>query len=234
MYILISFSMAIAPALYLVRYFHKKDRAKPEPKQLIVKIFILGIFSTAPVVILEGLVVGLFGRFFRWSPLLNSLFKAFIVAGLCEEYIKLRVVKKYAYNNVHFDEVMDGIVYTVIASLGFACMENILYVMHGGIRVAILRAFTSVPMHAACSGIMGYYIGMAKFAQATGEERRLMRKGFWIAVALHGLYDFPLFLSSSMIPVISLSIFPLVFFTFKKLKSKIKMAIEEDSEAGRV
>jgi RsiW-degrading membrane proteinase PrsW (M82 family) len=166
------------------------------------------------------------------SPVLFYLVRAFVVAGLCEEFIKLCVVKKFAYNNVHFDEVMDGIVYTVVASLGFACMENILYVMGSDIQVAVLRAVTAVPMHSFCSGLMGYYIGKAKFAESKKQERVFLYKGLAIAVFLHGLYNFCIFISAIWGFAFSLLIFPIIIVAFLKLKGKIKMALKEDGDAG--
>jgi RsiW-degrading membrane proteinase PrsW (M82 family) len=233
MYIAIPIILAIVPALLLVWYYYKQDKQKPEPKGLIIKTFLLGIVVTLPIIIVEIIVIG-FEGFFGWFPLLYPFFKAFIVAALCEEAFKLLIVKTYVYNKVDFDEMMDGIVYTVIASLGFACMENILYVMDGGIPVAILRAFTAVPMHALASGMMGYYIGKAKFASTKREAKSLIYQGLWIAILIHGFYDFFLFAMPVLTPFSGLAIFPLLIWMFIKLRRKIKLAIEEDIKAGRV
>jgi len=233
MYTMISFVMAVIPSVYLVCYYYRQDKQKTEPKGLVVKIFLLGILYVIPVIFLE-LLAGLFSRLFLGSPILFCLVRAFIVAGLCEEFIKLMVVKKYAYNNVHFDEVMDGILYTVAASLGFACLENILYVMSTNLQTAVIRAVLAVPMHAGCSGLMGYYIGKAKFAQSKKEEKNLIYKGLGIAVLLHGLYDFCIFISPILGAAFGLLTFPIVILTLLSLKTKIKMAIDEDIYAARV
>jgi len=233
MYAAIPIILAVVPTLLLVWYYYKQDKQKPEPKGLIIKTFLLGIIITFPVIIVEIFVSG-FEEFFSWFPLLYHFFRAFIVAALCEEAFKLLVVKKYAYNKIHFDEIMDGIVYTIVASLGFACMENILYVMDGGISVAVLRAFTAVPMHALASGMMGYYIGKAKFASTKQEETSLMYRGLWIAILIHGFYDFFIFAMPVLTAFIGLAIFPLLIWTFINLRRNIKLAIEEDVKAGRV
>jgi RsiW-degrading membrane proteinase PrsW (M82 family) len=147
------------------------------------------------------------------------------VAGLCEEYIKLQIVKNYAYCKPSFDEIMDGIVYTSVASMGFACMENILYVMNDAWHTAIARGFTAVPLHAVCSGMMGY-IGRAKFANTKEQEKFLIYKGLWQAVAIHGLYDFLLFISPKVGSIFSVIIVPLIFWTYLRLKSRIRLASE--------
>ena len=231
--VLISLAMAVAPALILVVYYYRQDRRKPEPKGLIVKIFLLGILSIIPAILLE-LAVSTLEDLVSWWRLLYYLFQAFVVAAVCEELIKLWVVKVVAYNNIHFDEVMDGVVYTVVASLGFACMENILYVLDRGWTVALVRAFTAVPMHALCSGMMGYYIGKAKFASEKVEESILIKRGFWIAVGIHGLYDFLLFSVPLFGIVIAFGVIPLLIVTFIVLRKKIKAAISEDRQAGRI
>src|ERR1051326_3664445 len=91
-----------------------------------------------------------------------------------------------------FDEPMDGIVYGAVASLGFASLENFLYVAGDdhSLRVAVLRAFTAVPGHAFMGAVMGYFAGQARFGLA---EKRVLNWtwAFAVPVALHTLYDFP-------------------------------------------
>jgi len=232
MYTLITFSFAVIPAFVLLGYYYRKDALKPEPKRLVGKIFLIGILSVVPAIILE-LIIGVFQPVFNIIPLLGTLFKAFIAAALVEEWIKLQVVKRFAYRNTAFDEVSDGIVYTIVASLGFACFENVMYVMDGGIRVALLRAVTSIPLHAFAAGIMGYYIGLSKFADP-GLKKRLMRKGLFIAVAIHGLYDFFIFAMPVLTPLTGLLVFPLLFWAFRDLSRKIKQAAADDRAHSRV
>lgn len=232
MYIAIPAILAIGPSLLLVWYYYRQDKRKPEPKGLIVKIFLLGLVVTFPVIIVE-LLVSTFEKTLSWFPLLFHFFRAFVVAALCEEWFKLQVVMRFAYRNIHFDEVMDGIVYTIVASLGFACMENILYVIDRGTTVAIMRAFTAVPMHALASGMMGYYVGRAKFAEEQERSDHLISKGLWIGILIHGTYDFILFTGSYYFPLLCFAIFPLIIWIFFLLRRKIKSAIADDIEAGR-
>jgi len=231
MNLLIAEAFAVVPTLLLVWYYYRQDKRKPEPKGLITGIFLLGIVVTFPVIVVEVLL-GNFERVLSQIPVVYHFFRAFVVAALCEEWFKLLIVKHVAYRTVHFDEIMDGIVYTVTASLGFACLENILYVLDGGIQLALLRAFTAVPMHALASGMMGYYVGRAKFAADPDRERSLFRKGLWSAIVIHGLYDFILFASPGFIPLLSFSIFPLLIIVFFMLRKKVKLAIAEDVQNG--
>jgi RsiW-degrading membrane proteinase PrsW (M82 family) len=230
--IFISLIMAVAPAVLVLLYYYKQDKAKPEPKGLITKIFFLGFASIIPAIIIE-LILDAVAEVTFFIPLVYYFIKSFIVAGLVEESLKLFVVKQFAYKDVHFDEVMDGIVYAVVASMGFACFENVLYVTGGGWSLALLRAFTAVPLHAVASGIMGFYIGKAKFAQNKSDETGLIFKGLVIAVLIHGAYDFFLFSMPVLGDAVGLLVIPIIVGSFFFLRKKIKLAIAEDVSEGR-
>ncbi len=226
MNMLISFILAIIPVIYLLFYFYKKDSQKPEPIGLVIKVFFYGVLGVFVALFFEVLL-SLFKPLFTFSVIVFFSFNAFIIAGLVEESVKLYIVKKSIYKHEKFDEVMDGIVYTIASSLGFACFENIIYVMGSDIFVAILRGLTAVPMHAIMSGIMGYYIGIAKFAENAVEEKKLIRKGLMIAVLLHGAYDFPLMLLRvypSLLWVIIAFEILLIYYSNKHLNKLIKSA----------
>lgn len=232
MHIIFSLLMAIAPALVLVRYFYKQDLKKPEPKGLVTKIFFLGFVFTVFACIFEIPVDEIIQRLVQ-SKLAIAFLEAFVMAALIEESIKLFIVKKFAYNQTHFDEEVDGIIYAIVASLGFACMENLIYVIDGGLSIAFARAVSAVPLHALSSGMMGYYIGKAKFSTDPKKENSLILKGLWYAILIHGIYDFLIFASPQLGIIITLGIFPLLILTFIKLNQKIKLAIAQDSHAGR-
>jgi RsiW-degrading membrane proteinase PrsW (M82 family) len=188
----------------------------------------MGVLGTLPILLLE-LGMSQLKALFVWHPLATAFFEAFIVAAFCEEYIKYRIVKKYVYYDVHFDEAMDGIVYTVVASLGFACVENVVFVLKHDIGVALIRGFTSIPLHALAAGLMGYYIGRAKFADSSSAERAFFLKGLTFAILVHGLYDFIIFSRPVFGEASGLGIFILLYFSFKGLKEKIKATVTEDS-----
>jgi hypothetical protein len=95
-----------------------------------------------------------------------------------------------------FDEPMDGIVYGVAASTGFAALENLVHISEGGIPVAVVRALTAVPSHAAHGAIMGYFLGLA----CLFERQRVVHCScaLLIPIMLHGLYDFPLLVMGAL------------------------------------
>jgi len=229
---IIPFTMAVIPSLYLVWYFYRKDKRKPEPKGLILKVFIAGILVTFPVIVVEVMISSA-EAWLGSSPLFQAFFKSFVVAALCEEVFKLLVVYYMVYRRVEFDEVMDGIVYTVVASLGFACMENVMYVMDGGAGVAFIRAFTAVPLHATASGLMGFYIGRAKFCVTEDDVNRNFRQGLIVAILIHGFYDFFLFAAPHSNAFLATGTLPLLWLAFRELKKKMKEAVMLDVETGR-
>jgi protease PrsW len=178
---------AIVPSVLLVWYFHARD-VYPEPAKVLWTTFGLGVITVLPVLLIGIPIHLLVGEI--ELPVLASALEAFLVAAIPEEFFKLLVLVYFSMRMREFDEPMDGVVYGVVASMGFATFENILYVMDGGTTVAISRAFSAVPLHAFLGAIMGYYVGQAwKFP-----ERRwpLIMRGYVIAVLLHGVYDFPL------------------------------------------
>ena len=178
---------AIVPSLLLMWYFHSRDRF-PEPHRVLWTTFALGVGSAVPVLLVVAMLDSLVPA--PSSPGWLGLRAAFLKAAMPEELFKLAVVWLYCARHEEFDEPIDGIVYGVAASLGFATLENVLYVYEGGARVALLRALTAVPGHAFYGAVMGYHVAEARFAE-TGRSRALVA-AYVVPTLLHGIYDFPL------------------------------------------
>ena len=186
MKVLVTTISAVIPSLLLLWFFYKRD-LHPEPRGLLIRTFLLGIVIVVPVVVVATPLR--LPHIHQGEPVLLGLYYAFVCAAIPEEAFKFLVVTRYSARKPAFDEPMDGVVYGATASLGFATFENILYVAKGGWGVALARAFTSVPCHACLGAIMGYYVGQSRF----GIKRKVSAwTGLWVAVLLHGLYDFPL------------------------------------------
>lgn len=178
---------AIVPSALLVWYFHARD-IFPEPPRVLWITFLLGAFTILPIGIIEVPIDALLSNL--TNPYLIGILKAFCVAAIPEEVFKLGVLVFYSLRSPAFDEPMDGIVYGVVASLGFATVENLLYVFDGGLGTAVIRAFTAVPMHAFLGAVLGYYVGQAFVHR--DRQWRWIATGYCAAVALHGWYDSPL------------------------------------------
>ncbi len=198
-------AVALAPILVIMIYIYMKDKYEREPIKFLLTNFGLG--ATASIVL--TIIFGAIGKVFL--PITDSLsvfqqfIQAFLVVALVEESSKYVIVRYVAQRNKEFDEPFDGIVYAVMVSMGFAALENILYVFQYGFSNGLLRAFTAVPAHATFGIIMGYFMGKAKFAKSKKDKIRLNLTGLLMATLFHGAYDFFLFLD--FIPGISIGAF---------------------------
>ncbi|MSQ82663.1 MAG: PrsW family intramembrane metalloprotease [Myxococcales bacterium] len=180
---------AVVPSLLIFWYFHARD-ANPEPRSVLWQTFKYGAYTTVAAALLEIAEEYLVGGK-AMAPLASSINGAFFSAALIEESFKFLVLVRFCSRHPAFDESMDGIIYGVTASLGFATLENILYVAQGGMDVAVLRALLAVPGHASWGALMGYFVGQARFGPDS-ERARNLTLALVVPIALHGGYDFPL------------------------------------------
>jgi RsiW-degrading membrane proteinase PrsW (M82 family) len=188
-------AIALAPGIAICLFIFYKDIYNREPKLNLIISFFLGCIAIFPAVLFEqgfgftnnGTVAGV------------AVFSYAIVA-FSEEFSKFLGIRLYSYNKKSFDEPLDGIVYCVMVGMGFATLENLMYVlkyaeMGQGLQVGIKRMFLSVPAHATFAVVMGYFVGKAKFDAKNSFW--LMLAGLLGAVFFHGTFDFFLFVSSS-------------------------------------
>jgi len=222
--------LALAPCLFLLWYFYYRDRYEREPKKKILKIFLIGALMVLPAALLEyALITGLQHVA---SGIVSIFVMSFIIIAPIEELAKYFTVRRWIYRSMEFNEVMDGIVYTVAASLGFATVENILYVLQHGIAVGIARAFLAVPGHAFFGAIMGFYIGRAKFR--IEHETRYLVTGVLLAIFFHGLYDFLALTQTALALLVIVVIIALGIWVFRNLKKaelQSKVRVVEESIA---
>lgn len=193
-------ALAVLPALYLMNYVYRQDKAEKEPISLLVKLVLWGMVSIVPAVV-GGTVLGWILDIFvsRESAFYNLIYM-FIVVAMMEEASK-RWAAKRAWNHPAFNYRFDAIVYCVAAALGFAALENVLYVADGGFATAIIRAVTAVPSHAIDGVIMGIFFGEAKMREQTGDLRG--KKKYWrlsllVSTLAHGYYDYCLISGGAM------------------------------------
>ena len=214
------FIAALAPTMICAFYVYIRDKYEKEPLRLLFLGVFFGILIAAPVVHVENFItlflpnVGVLGEAFYMS---------FAVAGFVEEIFKYLVLFFLVWRNNNFNERFDGIVYAVFVSLGFAGIENILYVLHedlGGMNTAVMRAIFSVPAHALFGVFMGYHFALAKFEPHN--KKYLLAMAFFLPFLVHGLYDFILM---SKLPYLMVIFVVFVAFLwiqgFKKMKEHI-------------
>ena len=160
------------PVILIGLYIYNKDRDK-EPLSMIIKTICGGIASCFIVLYLTN-ILSLFIPMLKASAssqtYMELIIHALVGVALIEELIKLLMLYNISYNDKNFNETYDMIIYSVFVSLGFALIENILYVLNKGITIGIIRALISVPAH-TCNGIfMGYFLIKAKMCSLKSDN----------------------------------------------------------------
>ena len=212
------FYLAIVPTLFIFYFsifFRKKKR---EDVDICLMLFFFGCMSALPAYMLELLYSYFEIQFQDWAInfLISQEIKVFLSTlfgiAIIEESCKLAVVRIYAYPQIKIKSIYDAIVYSVLVSIGFASIENLIYVYVYSdedmqFQIALMRMISAVPAHALMGIFMGYYIGKAKL----NEEIRVRsyQLSFLIPVFIHTGYDYFLLLpgSSSMYSFIILAVF---------------------------
>ena len=207
--------IAFAPVLIILFYIYFRDKYEKEPIGLLLISLLAGGLITIPIIFIEILLQKI-GAGFQGSSA-RTIWYAFIVAGATEELFKFLALFILIWANKNFNEKFDGIVYAVFISLGFALVENISYVIIGGVQVGLVRALTAVPAHALFGIVMGYYIGLARFME--GQVAFYLARAILWPIILHGFYDYCLI---SGLPILMLFFVPFIIYLwitgFRKMK----------------
>lgn len=191
---------SLLPPLYLLWKVYQSDKIEKEPVGLLFTVFLFGMLSTLPAGILETIGQYIVAYLPIWNavpesaaPRVFNLLFYFIVVGGAEEFVKYLAMKIPTWRHPEFNYVFDGVVYGVTASLGFAALENVLYVLDSGLTTAGVRAWTAIPLHCIAGIFMGHFYGIAKAADTWNEVRirnRMLRRSILIPMLIHGAYDF--------------------------------------------
>ena len=189
--------LSALPAFGLAAYVYVSDVTTADPLSLLVATFLLSVLTATFAAVLNSVA----RPFFAPLGYLGLVLFFFIIVGPVEETVKLLAVRLYAYTDARFNAVIDGAVYGAIAGLGFAVIENLIYIaqnveleqltlgvaaLGAGDGIAALRALAG-PGHVIYSAFAGYYLGLAKF----NPEHRgpIVIKGLVIAATIHALYN---------------------------------------------
>jgi protease PrsW len=204
-------TVGLAPGLFWLWYFYSRDKYEPEPLSLIARMFFLGIVAAIIAYFLENLLI---------SFVTGILFVALVVPVI-EEVLKFSMVFLFVYRDQEFDEPMDGIVYATATALGFATLENIVYVLDIQTLSSLfvtgsLRAILSVPAHALFAVIWGYCLGIAKFMPEGSRKSTVIAGGLLLAIGVHALFNFMLEQQYTGLAILLLLALPLVWWLAEK------------------
>lgn len=228
--------LAMAPGIAICIYIYVKDRYNREPLVWLLISFILGMLSVIPAFISEMIFMKPAATVFG-PGMLSTAISAFLVVGLSEEGSKYLMVRYSCYNRKSFDDPFDGIVYSVVVSMGFATLENIGYVYQHGFGTGVVRMFLSVPAHATFGVIMGYYVGLAKFNPS--KKFIYLMSGLLLATFFHGAFDFFLFLGNTVLHFLGalVSFFVAIKLSRRAIRKKqawSKSYIENDNDSDNI
>jgi RsiW-degrading membrane proteinase PrsW (M82 family) len=183
---------SLAPVFIILLYIYLRDKYDKEPLWLLARLVGAGMVVVIPIALVEKMLLGLMPPLGRVGA---AAYHAFIVAGATEEGLKFLVLYLMVWSHPRFNEKFDGIVYAVFVSLGFAAVENVLYVLQSGYQTALIRSLTAVPAHALFGISMGYYLGIARMYEELRSS--YLQKALLVPIVLHGIYDFILMVEIS-------------------------------------
>jgi len=219
---------AIAPAIMLLYYVYSKD-FNPEPKKMVFKGFLFGGIATFVSTLISGPLLNL--GFYTNEPttFLEAAKISFFGAAIPEELAKLFMLWLLLRKSAEFDERYDGLVYAASIGLGFAFLENLMYVLSSGAAwfyVSTTRALFAVPGHFAFAIAMGYYYSRNHFDwRDTTTFDRI--KVWLVPVLLHGVYDTLAFSSEIAAGWSGLISLALIWFCFRLFKFTRKRILDE-------
>lgn len=229
MLILPAILVSVMPGMLWLWVFYLTDVYEPEPKRLVLLTFGLGAAAIVPAWLVEKGIAHLvpalaLGRAQGALPVLAG---CFLVIGPVEELCKFAVVRATIFRHREFDEPLDGIIYAAACALGFATLENILYVVdfaHGGQikwQLLLLRSLLALPGHVTFAATWGYALGRRRFDGRYPVGRMLLA-----AAWLHGAYDFVLMYPPArpFIPLLLGLLVPLVVRQIKELQRRSPFA----------
>ena len=219
---------ALVPAAFLMVQVYRLDRIEKEPAGFLLKLVLFGALSGLAAGAIEGALTRLLDVTLGGS-MLRLVLENFLAVALVEEACKRWVVLKFAWRHPAFDYRFDAVVYCVFSALGFAALENILYVAEYGFAVAVSRALLSVPGHCFFAVYMGIYLGQAKMAERAMQwyyielpdesPGQYLRASLLVPTLLHGFWDFSLSVGGWLMTVL-FYLFVLAFFidAYRKLR----------------
>ncbi len=227
--------LGFSPAVFWFWFFRSRDKKNPEPNKLMIFLFLGGMAATIPAALLQRLVQEFIPEKFLiclnsgcdlniGSNILFIFIMMFLVVAPTEEAFKFIFAKWISFKSKSFDQIIDGIKYSIAVALGFAALENVLYLIDSlaiadfdtVVSTLLTRFFISTLAHILYAGIMGYYIGRAKFDEYN--RRSLLWKGLLLAILAHGAFNFMLYTGLGFYSFILVAI--IFFALLQKFRSK--------------
>jgi protease PrsW len=222
--LLILIALAVVPCILVALFIYWRDKLDSEPINLMVGAFFGGIASVVPAYFLSS---GLNDIILAGPPTnaFETAVDAFICVALAEEFSKYIFLRYIAYRHNSFNLPFDGVSNAIMVGMGFAMVENLLYVLSNGssgFDIALMRMYTAIPAHLIFAILMGYFVGLAKRNQ---HHTGYLFVGVLVAVLAHGIYDYFIFTNQVLsIKILAAVLSFVAIFLFVKALRQYKKA----------
>ena len=187
--VIVGMVLSLVPAAIWLFFFYRLDRLEPEPKRLVLGIFIMGTLAAAAL--RDPLINGLFDvRAWQYNTWWGHLFGGILIVGFIEQFLIYATVRYVIFEHPEFDERVDGVIYAVAAGLGLATVLNFQYVVRSNgvdLDIGSVRMVINALGYASFAGVMGYFIGQTRFEKT---PIYYMPAGLALAATLNGLFWF--------------------------------------------
>lgn len=224
MFILLS--AAIAPGCALFSYFYLRNQMATEPRKTLLRTFIFGLMITFPIMFIQYVMQ-------EEEIITNSFLLDVLFSSALEEFFKWFIIFAFIYRHVEFDDPYDGILYGAAASLGFATLENILYLLTFGIDTAFMRALLPVSSHALFGVVMGYYFGKSKFTK-NDRSKEYLALSIAAPLFLHFIYNSILMFEDYWLYLMAPFMLFLWWFALRKVKLAHEHLIKHLVEQNKI
>lgn len=225
--------LGILPSFIIAFIIYNTDKKEKEPIKELIKAFFMGVLAIL-LTLAISLVLKIGTVDANSDSLIRILYISFIEIALVEELCKWFCGHMFLRQNKDFNYMFDGIVYYVFVALGFATVENILYIINGNVTVAIIRAITTVPAHAFFGATIGYFYSVAKREEIKGNKKKKninILLSLLVPILLHGFYDFCLFSGiAALFTTYVVFVVSLYVFSIDNIKKMERIDHELDSK----
>lgn len=182
--------LTLVPVSIFIYWIRLRDKYEKEPIIKLITYFMLGIVVSILAIVFELYL----NRLDIFTGIAKDLYIAFFITAFTEEGLKAIILIPILLKDKDFNEKIDGIVYSVFLSLGFATIENIIYLMRESsdlyLQLGITRGLISIPSHIMFAITMGYYISKYKFEKEKKRKNKYLAHAIVIPILLHGVFDF--------------------------------------------
>ncbi|HWK23237.1 MAG TPA: glutamic-type intramembrane protease PrsW [Ureibacillus sp.] len=223
---LILLSAAIAPGLALLSYFYLRNQMDTEPRKTLLQAFFFGTLITFPIMFIQYVVK-------EEGAITNQFFADVLFSSSLEEFFKWLVIFTLIFRHIEFDDPYDGLLYGASVSLGFATVENVLYLLTYGIHTAFIRAILPVSSHALFGVVMGFYYGKSKFAK-NDKQMEYLILSLAAPLLLHIIYNSILSFKGYWIYLMAPFMLFLWWFALRKVKLAHQHLVQHLFEQNKI